>query len=209
MALMSAMDALRQSGWGTVQRSASGGLRSTDTFSTDAIETRDVLGTEHVVSATATRVQETPQVAGYAATAEDAIVIPLHEEDLIATVRPAPAFVARIQQRVVTEEHVLEEPVTEPQIRVERRIVEATGEHDTGAFEEIIITVPLTAQEVALRQRGQVTEELIVTREVIHRTRQVRATVRREEIEVIEDDETTETFPEQDRPLGRAVIEPR
>jgi uncharacterized protein (TIGR02271 family) len=204
-----AKDAILQSGWDTVPRSAPGGLQTTDTFSTEAIETRDVLGTADVVPATATRVQGKPQVAGYEATHEDAIVIPLHDEDLIATVRAAPAFVARIQKRVVTEERVLEAPVTEQEIRVERRIVGATGENDMGAFEEIVITVPLTAQEVELRKRGQVTEELIVTKEVIHRTKQVRGTVRREEVEVIEDDGTTETLPEQDRPLGRAVIEPR
>ncbi|HEY8611995.1 MAG TPA: YsnF/AvaK domain-containing protein [Roseomonas sp.] len=183
-----AKDAILQSGWDTVPKSALGGLQVTDTFSTDAIETMDVLGTADVVSATMTRVQGQPQVTGYEATHEDEIVIPLHEEDLIATVRAAPAFVARIQKRVVTEERVLEEPVTEQQIRVERRIVDrVTGENDAGAFEEIVITIPLTAQEVESRKRAQVTEELIVTKEVIHRTKQVRGTVRREEVDVVED----------------------
>jgi uncharacterized protein (TIGR02271 family) len=191
--------AILQSGWDTLPKSTSGGRQATDAFSTDAIAPMDVLGTADVVSATTARVQGQPQVTGYEATHEDEIVIPLHEEELIATVRAAPAFVARIQQRVVTEERVLEAPVTEQQIRVERRIVDpAAGENDGGAFEEIVITIPLTAQEVELRKRAQVTEELIVTRETVHRTKQVRGTVRREEVDVIED-VTTETIRDRDR----------
>lgn len=182
--LNGAKDAILHSGWDMMPTSPAEGQRETDTFSTDVMRTADIGETADVVSPTATRGQGTPQVPGYEPTAEDTIVIPLHEEDLIATVRAAPDLVARIRQRVVTEERVLEVPVSEPQIRVEQRL----GENATGAFEEIIITVPLAAHEMELRKRAQVSEELIVTKEVIHRTKQVRGTVRREEIEVIEGD---------------------
>ena len=46
------------------------------------------------------------------------------EEELTATVRRQEAGAVRIEKRVVEEDRVLEVPVTDEQIRVERRIVD-------------------------------------------------------------------------------------
>lgn len=133
-----------------------------------------------------------PQVAGYEATSEDELVIPLREEELTATVRETEAGAARIQKRVVSEDRVLEVPVTEEQIRVERRVVDrAVDASDTDAFEEIVIEVPLTAEEVELRKQTRVGEEVVVSKEAIQHTEQVRGTVRREEVDVIDETGTT------------------
>jgi uncharacterized protein (TIGR02271 family) len=147
-----------------------------------------------------------PQVAGYEATSEDEIVIPVREEELTATVRDVEAGAARIQRRVVSEDRVLEVPVTEEQIRVERRVVDRpAGEIDADAFQETVIDVPLTTEEVELRKQARVAEEVVVSKEAIQHTEQVRGTVRREEVDVIEDAGTTgvvnEPFTEQDRAI--------
>jgi uncharacterized protein (TIGR02271 family) len=132
-----------------------------------------------------------PQVAGYEATSEDEIVIPLREEELTASVRETEAGAARIQKTVVAEDRVLEVPVTEEQIRVERRVVDrAAGANDVDAFEEMVIEVPLTEQEVQLQKQTRVAEEVVVSKEAIQHTEQVRGTVRREEVDVVDEDAT-------------------
>jgi uncharacterized protein (TIGR02271 family) len=168
-------DAALHSGWDTVPDATTVGIGQTDTVYTDVVETAMPVGGQS-------------QVAGYEATSEEEIVIPLREEELTASVREVEAGAARIQKRVVAEDRVLEVPVTEEQIRVERRVVDrAAGVNDADAFEEIVIEVPLTQQEVELRKQSRVTEELVVSKEAIQHTEQVRGTVRREEVDVVED----------------------
>ena len=168
-------DAALHSGWDTVPDATTVGIGQTDTVYTDVVETTMPVGGQS-------------QVAGYEATSEEEIVIPLREEELTASVREVEAGAARIQKTVVAEDRVLEVPVTEEQIRVERRVVDrAAGVNDADAFEEIVIEVPLTQEEVELRKQSRVTEELVVSKEAIQHTEQVRGTVRREEVDVVED----------------------
>lgn len=123
-----------------------------------------------------------PQVAGYEATSEDELVIPVREEELTATVRETEAGAARIQKRVVSEDRVLEVPVTEEQIRVERRVVDRPADEiGADAFQETVIDVPLTTEEVELHKQARVAEEVVVSKEAVQHTEQVRGTVRREE----------------------------
>jgi len=146
--------------------------------------------------------RDQPQIAGYEATNEDELVIPLREEELTASVRDVEAGAARIQKRVVAEDRVLEVPVTEEQIRVERRVVDrAVNAGDADAFQETVIDVPLTQEEVELRKQTRVGEEVVVTKEAVQHTEQVRGTVRREEVDVVDEGVLTETRPEQDRAI--------
>lgn len=129
------------------------------------------------------RVVGGPEMAAYEVAADDDLVIPVREEELSATVREREAGAVRVEKRVVSEDRVLEVPVTEEQVRVERRIVDRTvGAADADAFEEIVIEVPLTAQEVELRKQARVVEEVVVSKEAIQHTEQVAGTVRREEV---------------------------
>ena len=129
-----------------------------------------------------------PQMAGYEATSEDELVIPVREEELTATVRETEAGAARIQKRVISEDRVLEVPVTEEHLRVERRVVDRAADGaDADAFEEIVIEVPLTAEQVELHRQARVAEEVVVHKEAVQHTEQVQGTVRREEVEVIDD----------------------
>jgi len=188
-------DAALHSGWETLPET---------TTSTTAFPATDVVSGAAVDAATwqtDTAIGE-PRMAGYEATDEDELVIPLREEELTATVHETAAGAARIQKRVVSEDRVLEVPVTEEQIRVERRVVDrAVDAGDADAFEEIVIEVPLTQEDVELRKQTRVGEEVVVTKEAVQHTEQVRGTVRREEVDVIDEGVFTDTRREQDRSI--------
>jgi uncharacterized protein (TIGR02271 family) len=198
-------DTALHSGWETIPDASSTTL--SDTNMTAVTGTDLMTGTAVDAAAWQTdtvvdqaQVTGQAQVAGYEATSEDELVIPVREEELTATVRETEAGAARIQKRVVSEDRVLEVPVTEEQIRVERRVVDrAAGANDADAFEEIVIEVPLTQEEVQLRKQARVAEEVVVSKEAIQHTEQVRGTVRREEVDVIEDAGTTGVINETDR----------
>ncbi len=117
----------------------------------------------------------------------DEMRIPVFEEELTATVRPIQADAILIRKRIISEGRVHEVPVTEDEIRVERRIVDRPV-HGVGiqAFEQIIIEIPLRQEIVNADTFAQASEELVVTKEVIQRTEHVTDTVRREEVTIDE-----------------------
>jgi uncharacterized protein (TIGR02271 family) len=165
-----AKDAALNSGWDTVP--------DTGAVLTDA----DVTATGGARSTGQT------EVGAYEVAAEDELRIPVVEEELTATVREQEAGAVRIEKRVVEEDRVLEVPVTDEQIRVERRIVDRpVSASDTQAFEEITIDVPLTTEQVELQKQARVAEEIVVSKEATQRTERVSDTVRREEVYVDED----------------------
>ena len=115
--------------------------------------------------------------------------MPVVKEDLTATVREQEAGAVRVEKRVIEEDRVLEVPVTDEQIRVERRIVDRpVGAGETQAFEEIVIEMPLSREQVERQKQARVVEEIVVSKEVVQRTERVSDTVRREEVRVDEDD---------------------
>ena len=164
-----AKDAALNSGWDTVP--------DTDMVLTDT----------DISTAGRTRSGGQAEVGAYEVAAEDELRIPVMEEELTATVREQEAGAVRIDKRVVEEDRVLEVPVTDEQIRVERRIVDRPVGADTQAFEEIVIDVPVTTEEVELQKQARVAEEIVVSKEATQRTERVSDTVRREEVYVDED----------------------
>jgi uncharacterized protein (TIGR02271 family) len=165
-----AKDAALNSGWDTVP------------------DTGTVLTDVDVTATGGTRATGRAEVGAYEVAAEDELRIPVMEEELTATVREQEAGAVRIEKRVVEEDRVLEVPVTDEQIRVERRIVDRpVSASETQAFEEIVIDVPVTTEEVELQKQARVAEEIVVSKEATQRTERVSDTVRREEVYVDED----------------------
>ena len=174
-----AKDAALNSGWDTVPDVVPTGMTDSGIVFTEG----DVRATDRSSSGSSQ-----PVARGYKATADDELRIPVMEEELTATVREQEAGAVRIEKRVVEEDRVLEVPVTDEQIRVERRIVDRpVGGNETQAFEEIVIEVPLTSEQVELQKQARVAEEIVVSKEAVQHTEQVRDTVRREEVFVDED----------------------
>jgi len=113
----------------------------------------------------------------------DEIRIPVIEEELTATVRPQEAGAVRIEKDVVTEERVLDVPVTEERVRVERRAVDrAATAADLDSFEDRIIEVPLRTEAADVQKQARVKEEVVISKEAVRRTERVADTVRREEV---------------------------
>jgi len=126
------------------------------------------------------------------------IRIPVIEEELTATVRPQEAGAVRIAKNVVAEDRVLDVPVTEERVRVERRVVDRPASAaDIGAFEDQVIEVPLRTEEVDIQKQARVKEEVIVGKEAVQRTERVADTVRREEVYV--DDSTAASTVVEDQ----------
>jgi stress response protein YsnF len=122
---------------------------------------------------------------------DDAIRIPLMEEQLLATVRPAETGPVRIVKRLISEGQIVEVPVTEEEIRVERRIVDrpvdaADPSAGVASFEQIIIEIPLRGEPADIAQQARMTEEIVVSKEVVSRTQRVTVPVRREEVHIDE-----------------------
>jgi uncharacterized protein (TIGR02271 family) len=166
-----AKDAALQSGWDAQPTDLETARYDTSLTSTDTL-----IGTE------------TDRLAAARVATDDEIRIPVMEEELTATVRPQEAGAVRIEKRVVAEDRMLEVPVTEEHIRVERRVVDRPADTtDIGAFEETVIDVPLRSETVDLEKQARVAEEVVVSKEAVQRTEQARGTVRREEVFVDED----------------------
>jgi uncharacterized protein (TIGR02271 family) len=121
----------------------------------------------------------------------DRVRVPVHEEELVASKRPAEAGKVRIEKDIVTEERTMEVPVTEERVRVSQVAADRDAPiDDATAFQEGVIEVPLRTEEVELEKRARVTGEVVVEKEATQRTEQVGGTVRREEVRV--DDTTVE-----------------
>ena len=124
----------------------------------------------------------TPQVAS-----DEEIRIPVMEEELTATVREQEAGAVRVAKDVITEERTLDVPLTEERVRVERRVVDRPVAAGEAAFEETVIDVPLTTETVEVQKQARVAEEVVLSKEAVQRTEQVRDTVRKEEVFIDED----------------------
>ena len=121
----------------------------------------------------------------------DRIRVPVHEEELAAGTRQVELGEVRIGKDVVAEERTLEVPVTEERVRVSRVAVDRDATANDTAFQEGVIEVPVRGEEVELRKRVRVAEEVEVEKEAVQRTETVGGTVRREEVYV--DDATVDT----------------
>ncbi|HEX5500629.1 MAG TPA: DUF2382 domain-containing protein [Thermomicrobiales bacterium] len=118
----------------------------------------------------------------------ETVVVPVFEEELTATKTPYERGEVRIEKDVVTEERVLDVPVTEEEVHVQRRAVDRPIEAPERAFEERVIEVPLRGEDVELQKRVRVAEEVEISKEPVQRTERVTGKVRREEVHVEETD---------------------
>ncbi len=133
-------------------------------------------------------VGQAPGVDQTVAQEADRIAVPVHEEELTAVTRQREVGEVRIEKDVVAEQQVLEVPVTEERVRVERHVVDRPASaSDAGAFQEGVVEVPIRGEEVELQKQTRVAEEIEIGKEAVQRTEQVAGTVRREEVRVAED----------------------
>ncbi|MBA3529242.1 MAG: DUF2382 domain-containing protein, partial [Propionibacteriaceae bacterium] len=83
----------------------------------------------------------------------ESIRVPVYEEELSAVKREVDRGAVRIEKDVISEERMVDVPVTEERVRVSRVDVDPNATYDTGhTFEDGVIEVPLTGQEVELQR---------------------------------------------------------
>lgn len=169
-------DALNQ-GWDTVPAEGT----YADTTDTAAVGTAPVAPV-----ATDTYAEDVDREPVETRTETDATRMALHEEELTATKRERKIGEVEIEKDVVSEEKILEVPVTEERVRVERHAVDRAATGDDLAFEEGTIEVPIMGEEVDVAKNVRVTEEIEIEKDAVQRTEQVAGTVRHEEVHVDE-----------------------
>jgi uncharacterized protein (TIGR02271 family) len=136
------------------------------------------------------------------------VAVPVLEEELKVGKRLVE------QGRVQIYSHVVERPVSEQvtlreeHVVVERRPVDRpVTDADMGAFKEGSMELTEYAEEAVVQKEARVVEEVVVGREVTEHTEVVRDTVRRTDVEVVEDhtavSQTNKKVPPPP-PTGRA-----
>ena len=122
---------------------------------------------------------------GLGAGTEEELRVPLAEEELVAEKRTRQAGEVRIRKDVVTERREIPVEVTREEVHVERTPVEG-GEARGGEarFEGGTISVPVHEEEVEIRKRPVVREEIRVGKTVRREERRADAEVRRETAEI-------------------------
>jgi len=123
-------------------------------------------------------------MTGSATSDQEALRVPVHEEELTATTRPVDRGEVQVSKSVVTEEQSLNVPVTEERVQVVRRAVDREVTPDDIAFKDGTISVPVKGEEVDLQKRARVTEEVDISKEAVQQTKQVGGTVRKEQVQV-------------------------
>jgi len=159
----------------------------------DAVATGDDVMTDAAPMATTHAVDwaGTPAAAARGTTVReddaDTVVVPLREEELTATRTPVQRGAVRVEKDVVAEDRVINVPVTEEQVHVQRRAVDRPVEPGEDAFEEGVIEVPVRGEDVQVQKRARVVEEVELTKDATQRTEQVQGTVRREQARIVDD----------------------
>jgi len=122
----------------------------------------------------------------------EATRVPVYEEEITPVKRAVDRGAVRIEKELVTEERTVTVPVTEERVRVTQVDTnEAIGTDVGDAFQEGVIEVPLTGEEVELQKTARKTGEVVVEKEAVQRNEQVGGTIRREEVRV--DDKTVQS----------------
>ncbi len=112
------------------------------------------------------------------------VAIPVHKEQLDVLKRERQAGEVRVHKDVIEEERQVDVPVRREVAWVERRDVNPDRPAVNASFQEETIRVPLRAEEVEVRKRAVLDEEVIIRKDSIEEERRVAESVRHEEVEI-------------------------
>ncbi|HEV2528263.1 MAG TPA: DUF2382 domain-containing protein [Thermomicrobiales bacterium] len=118
---------------------------------------------------------------------EDTIAVPVVEEELAARTRGVERGQVHVETSVTERQETLEVPVTEERVRVERVHVNRDATSADLSRDGATIDVPVYGEEVDVEKRARVVEEVQISKEAVQETRTVSDTVRREDVEVVDD----------------------
>ena len=119
--------------------------------------------------------------------AQEEIAVPVVEEELTATTRGVERGSVRVETNVTERDETLSVPVTEERVHVERHAVDRPASSSDISADGAVIDVPVHGEEVELQKQARVVEEVEISKEAVQQTEQVSGTVRREDVEVVEE----------------------
>ena len=158
-----------------------GGILVTVDAGTRSVEARQLLTeTGADLGPTARAVRGTGDLAG----TTDQERLELREEQLDVDTRQVKAGEVRVRKDVVTEQRNIEVPVTREEVVIERRPVSGREASDQTIGEEDEVRIPLMEEEVDVKKRAVVREEVSVGKRPVQETKNVSETVRREEARI-------------------------
>lgn len=115
--------------------------------------------------------------------------IAVHEEELEARKTVRQAGEVRIRKDVVKEERQIDVPVTREEVKVSRHPVDRPATDAEATFQESgdTIRIPVMEEDVEVTKRPRVKEEIEISKVARQASKRVADTVRREEVEIIDD----------------------
>jgi uncharacterized protein (TIGR02271 family) len=128
--------------------------------------------------------REQPGTNGDTVAAEDAVRVPVWEEELAAGKREKHIGRVHLHKDVVEERQTIAEPVTREQVQLERVPVQGAYTPGPDAFIEKDIDVPVMGEELTVEKRAKVTEEVRLYKRPVTEEQQVTETVRKERVTV-------------------------
>jgi uncharacterized protein (TIGR02271 family) len=124
------------------------------------------------------------------------INVPLSEEDLQVGKREEEAGQVRLRKVVRTEQEEVPVELRREDVEVER-VPASGGQAPSDAFQEKEIDVPLMEEQPVVSKEARVTGQVHVGKQTDTETRTVSGDVRREDVEIEEDDNTDSGFGDQ------------
>jgi len=118
---------------------------------------------------------------------KEQVSVPVVEEELIAEKRSKEAGAVHLRKEVRTERKNISVPVTREEVRVERVPAGREVRPGEATFQENEVTIPIREEEVEVRKRPVVREEVRVSKTPRQEERVASAEVRKERAEVEEE----------------------
>jgi uncharacterized protein (TIGR02271 family) len=130
--------------------------------------------------------------AGSMAGSSEEVRVPVAEEELVAERRAREAGQVKVHEAgqvkvhkdVHTERRHLDVPVTREEVHVERTPASGEARPGDATFQEGTVTVPVREEEVEIRKRPVVREEVRVSKTARREERRADADVRKESVDV-------------------------
>ncbi|MCK6531149.1 DUF2382 domain-containing protein [Myxococcota bacterium] len=115
--------------------------------------------------------------------------VPISEEELVARKHSEEVGEVEVHKDVIEEERTFRVPVSREEVHVERIETDRPLRPGEKAFVEETIRIPIVEEEVTAEKRAHVVGEVVVSKEVVEEQREVKGTVRHEEVRVERIDE--------------------
>jgi uncharacterized protein (TIGR02271 family) len=125
---------------------------------------------------------------------QEEVTVPVIEEEISIGKREVERGHVRIDSRVKEQPAEASVRLREEKVRVERRPADRPAtDADFATAEQEVVEITETAEEPVISKRARVVEEVVVHKDVTERTETVRGTARHTNVEVKQDEPSTET----------------